>query len=73
MIELSNYINDKATKNALSYNKYNRLKRRKANLQEERLMQKGSLEELITAYKVNKKAKFKRRIMSLMKDKQKHN
>ena len=71
--ELSNYISDNATKNALSYSQYNRLKRRKANLQEEKLMQEGSLEELIAAYKVNKKAKYKRRIMSLMKDKQKEN
>jgi hypothetical protein len=70
--ELSTYISNKATKNSLSYNQYNMLSRRKVVLQEERLFEHGSLEELIAAYKVNKNPKYKQRIMKLMKDKQAH-
>jgi len=68
--ELSTYIANKATKNSLSYNQYNMLRRRKLFLQEEKLFKEGSLEELIAAYKVNKNPKYKKRIMSLMKAKQ---
>ena len=71
--ELSHYINNKKTKNTLSYNQYYRLNRRKSKLEEKRLVKYGSLEELIAAYKVNKKEKYKRRIMSLMKAKQTQN
>jgi len=68
--ELATYISNKATKNLLSYNQYNMLSKRKIQLQEEKLLKQGSLEELIAAYKVKKNPKYKQRIMSLMKDKQ---
>jgi len=68
--ELSAYISQKAAKNSLSYQQYTMLKRRKTFLQEEKLFNEGSLEDLITAYKVNKNPKYKKRIMSLMKDTQ---
>ena len=55
--ELSEYIADKKTKNTLSYNQYYKLTRRKSKLEERRLVKHGSLEEIITAYKVNKKEK----------------
>jgi len=71
--ELSTYISNKATKNSLTYNQYNMLSRRKVLLQEERLFNHGSLEELIAAYKVNKNPKYKQRIMSLMKAKKQAN
>ena len=71
--ELSTYISNKATKNSLSYNQYNMLSKRKILLKEERLLKYGTLEELIAAYKINKYPKYKERIMSLMKDKQKQN
>ena len=69
--ELSAYISKNTTKNALSYSQYNALKQRKVALQEEKLLSEGSLEELITAYKVNKSPKYKERIILLMKEKRK--
>lgn len=68
--ELSAYISHRATKNTLSYQQYTMLKRRQTFLQEEKLFSEGSLEDLIAAYKVNKNPKYKKRIMSLMKDTQ---
>jgi hypothetical protein len=69
--ELSSYISKNTTRNSLSYSHYRTLKQRKAVLQEEKLLSEGSLEELISAYKVNKSPKYKNRIMLLMKEKQK--
>ncbi len=68
--ELTTFLSKQTTRYSLSHSKYNRLKRRKVELQEERLFNQGSLEELIAAYKVNKNPKYKKRIMSLMKDTQ---
>ena len=68
--ELSTYISQRATRNSLSYRQYTMLKGRKTFLQEEKLFNEGSLEDLINAYKVNKNPKYKKRIMSLMKDTQ---
>jgi len=69
--ELSTYNPKNTTKYSLSYSQYRALKQREALLQEEKLLNEGSLEELITAYKVNKSPKYKERIMLLMKEKQK--
>ncbi len=69
--ELSTYISKDTTKNSLSSSQYSALKQRKVVLQEEKLLREGSLEELITAYKVNKSPKYKERIMLLMKEEQK--
>ncbi len=68
--ELLSYIAQSATKNTLSNHRYTMLKRRETSLREEELFNQGSLEELIAAYKVNKDPKYKKRIMSLIKDTQ---
>ena len=68
--ELSTYISQRATRNSLSYRQYTMLKGRKTFLEEEKLFNEGSLEDLINAYKVNKNPKYKKRIMSLMKEQQ---
>ena len=70
--ELSTYISKETTKNSLSYSEYRTLKQREIILQEEKLLDEGSMEELIEAYKVNKNPKYKERIMSLMVEKQKN-
>jgi hypothetical protein len=69
--ELCTYISKNTTKNSLSSSQYNALKQRRVVLKEEKLLNEGSLEELITAYKVNKSSKYKERIMLLMKEQQK--
>jgi len=71
--ELSAYIANQTTKNALSYSQYTTLTLRIQRLKEEKLLNEGTLEELIAAYKVNKKPQYKARIMLLMKEKQKEN
>lgn len=68
--ELSDYIAHKDTKASLSYQEYTMLKGRQTYLHEEKLLNEGSLEELIAAYKINNNPKYKKRIMSLMKDTQ---
>ena len=70
LAELSSYISNKATKNALSYNQYTALSHRKTMLKEEKIFNEGTLEELIEAYKTNKNPKYKKRIMLLMKKQQ---
>ncbi len=69
--ELNRYLSDEETKNTLSFNQYKQLKQRIAKLKEEKLLRDGSLEELISAYKVNKNAHYKSRILELMKEAQK--
>ena len=68
--ELSAYISHKDTKKSLSYQEYTMLKGRKTYLQEEKLLNEGSLEDLIAAYKINKNPKYKNRIISIMKEQQ---
>ncbi|PHS32472.1 MAG: hypothetical protein COA92_06235 [Sulfurovum sp.] len=70
--ELSLYLSKETTQGVLSHSQYNKLKQREKSLQEKKLISEGSLDELISAYKVNKKPKYKERIMSLMKEKQEH-
>lgn len=65
--ELSSYLAGDAT---LSNSEYSALKQRERNMKEKELLETGTLEELIAAYKSNKKPKFKQRILSLMKEKQ---
>jgi len=71
--ELRRYLSKSETRSSLPYSKYKKLQRYAGKLQEEQLLNDGSLEELIAAYKVNKKSKYKQRIMELMKDKQESN
>lgn len=68
--ELSSYLSQRTTRNSHSYQQYKMLKRRKKVLKEEKLFNEGSLEDLITAYKINKNQKYKERIMTLMKEAQ---
>ena len=67
---LSAYLAQKDTRASLTYRQYTMLKRRKKSLQEEKLFNEGSLEDLIAAYKINKNPKYKKRILLLMKDQQ---
>ena len=68
--ELSDYMSQGSTRDSLSYQQYAMLKGRKICLKEEKLLNEGSLEDLIAAYKTNKDPAYKERIMSLMKDTQ---
>ena len=70
--ELSLYLSKETTQGALSHSQYSTLKQREKSLQETKLISEGTLNELIAAYKVNKKPEYKERIMSLMKEKQEH-
>jgi hypothetical protein len=69
--ELDSYLAESTTKSTLSFNQYRELEQRHAALKEEKLLKEGSLEELISAYKVTKKPKYKKRILELMKEIQK--
>ena len=66
--ELNNYLSTSEAKSALSYTQYNTLKRKNSQLQEADLLQNGSLEELITAYKKNKNPRYKSKIMQRIKE-----
>ncbi len=68
--ELLAYMSQRHTRNVLSYHQYTMLKRRKKLLTKEKLFNEGSLEELISAYKINKDPKYKKRILTLMKNTQ---
>lgn len=68
--ELSAYLSQRCTRDTLSYQQYNMLKQRKTVLEEEKLFNEGSLEDLIAAYKINKNPKYKERIMTIMKERQ---
>jgi len=68
--ELSRYISTTKTKASLSYTQYTKLIHKLDTLKETKLLNYGTLEELISEYKINKNPKYKQRIMSLMKDKQ---
>ncbi len=65
--ELRTYLSQNSTKKSLSASKYLILHQKKKNMEEEKILEKGTLEELIAAYKHNKNKKFKQRILFLMK------
>ena len=65
--ELNNFLSTSEAKNTLSTTQYNNLKTRNSHLQEKNLLQNGSLEELITAYKKNKNPRYKSKIMQRIK------
>ena len=67
---LTAYLSQKETRGSLSSRQYRLLKKRKRLLQEEKLFNEGSLEDLIAAYKKNKDPKYKERILTLIKEKQ---
>jgi tetratricopeptide (TPR) repeat protein len=62
--ELNTYLSKGGAKDHLTYNEYNKLKEK---LKEEKLLQDGSLEEVISAYKKNKDPRYKTRSLELMK------
>jgi len=66
---LQRYLLRNETRSSLSNSQYRSLQKHARKLKEENLFREGSLEELIAAYKVNKNPKYKKRILSLMKDK----
>ena len=62
--ELNTYLSRGGAIDHLTYNQYNKLKEK---LKEEKLLQDGSLEEVIAAYKKNKDPRYKTRSLLLMK------
>jgi len=62
--ELNTYLSGSGVRDHLTYNQYNKLKEK---LKEEKLLQDGSLEEVIAAYKKNKDPRYKTRSLLLMK------
>ena len=62
--ELNTYLSKGGARDHLTYNEYNKLKEK---LKEEKLLQDGSLEEVIAAYKKNKDPRYKTRSLELMK------
>ena len=66
--ELDSYLAERTTRRSLSWYQDAQLERRHATLKEEKLLKEGSLEKLISAYKVTKKPSYKKRILELMKE-----
>jgi len=62
--ELNTYLSENEARDDLTYNQYNALKEK---LKDEKLLQEGSLEEVIAAYKKNKDPRYKTRSLLLMK------
>ena len=67
MYELGNYLNSPQSRAELTPAQYTILQHRLGTLQQEKLLQEGSLETLIAAYEENHDPRFKRRIMELLK------
>ena len=68
--ELDSYLSGQKSKYVLSYKERKVLLARHSTLKREWLLQHGSLEELISAYKSNGDPRYKARIMILMKNMQ---
>ena len=66
--ELNNYLLTSEAKNTLSTTQYNTLKRKNDQLKEKKLLENGTIEELITAYKKNKSPRYKTKIMQRIKE-----
>ena len=67
MYELGNYLNTPQSRAVLTPAQYTILQHRLGTLQQEKLLQEGSLETLIAAYEKNHDPRFKQRIMALLK------
>jgi len=65
--ELEKYLNNSNTKNIITPNQYTQLEQRYIILKDEKILKHGSLETLISEYKMNKNPKYKQRILELMK------
>jgi hypothetical protein len=68
--ELNAYLDGPEAGYTLTHKERKVLHARRSRLKEKRLLQEGSLEELIAAYKVNDDPRYKARIMTLMKQAQ---
>jgi len=68
--ELKTYLNNPRNTRQLTDGEYILLKYRLDAMQQEALLESGSIEALIKAYKTNKDPRFKKRILDLMKEKQ---
>ena len=62
--ELDTYLSKGSARDDLTYNQYRKLREKR---DEEKLLEDGSLEELLAAYKKNNDPRFKTRILLLMK------
>ncbi len=67
MYELGNYLNSTESRAALTPAQYTILQHRLQILQQEKLLEEGSLETLIAAYEKNHDPRFKQRILELLK------
>ena len=70
--ELNNYLSTAEAKNTLTPSQYKILNNRNTTLAEKKLLQDGSLEELITAYKKNRDPRYKSLIMERIEEIQKN-
>jgi len=66
--ELNNFLSTSDAKNTLNPTQYKHLKTRNNQLKENILLENGSLEELIEAYKKDKSPKYKKKIMERIKE-----
>jgi len=66
--ELNNFLSTSDAKINLDTIQYNHLKTRNNQLKEKNLLENGSLEELIEAYKKDKSPKYKKKIMERIKE-----
>jgi len=66
--ELDNYLSKSKMHDTLSFNQTRQLKKRHAQLKENKILHEKSLDELIALYKANKNPKYKERIVYLMKE-----
>jgi len=71
--ELNNFLSTAEAKNTLTPAQYNNLIAKNNRLKEKNLLENGSLEELITAYKKDKSPKYKAKIMQRIKEIQQNN
>ena len=69
--ELRHYLDSGKAAEDLPLEKYTLLRERRKGMEEDALLQYGTLKELINAYEKNKDPRFKRRILELMKEKEK--
>jgi len=69
--ELRHYLDSGKAAEDLPLEKYILLRERRKGMEEDALLQYGTLKELINAYEKNKDPRFKRRILELMKEKEK--
>lgn len=66
-LELKSYLDDAEAINSLDSNQYTQLTHRYEMLKDRKILKNGSLETLISRYKINKDPDYKKRILELMK------